>query len=73
MEQLFAMKLHFPLLGILVIAAAVVFSSHRDRVRRKTLKRDENGLYSWIDWPGGKRSSYTDPSKPNGRWDREGE
>ncbi|WP_322889281.1 MULTISPECIES: hypothetical protein [unclassified Yoonia] len=73
MEQLFAMKLHYPLMGIAVIAAAIVFSRHRDKVRRKSLKRDDDGLYTWIDWPGGKRSSYTDPSKPNGKWEREGE
>ena len=66
-------KLVLPMMGLVVFVGALVFSRHRDKVRRNSLKKDANGLYTWTDWPGGPRSSYTDPSRPGGKWEREGE
>ncbi|MBO9397559.1 hypothetical protein J7400_12800 [Shimia sp. R9_2] len=51
----------------------IAFSLYQNRVRRKSLRRQEDGLYVWIEWHGGERSSYTDPSAAGGAWDSDGD
>ena len=54
-----------------LIVAYIAFSVYRNRVRRKSLRQREDGLYVWVEWHGGERCSDTDPSEPGGLWDSE--
>ena len=55
--------------GVCIIA----FHVYRNRVRRSTLHRREDGIYVWVEWHGGERCSVIDPSAPGGAWDSEGD
>lgn len=63
----------FSILGAVLIAVVVAFTIYRNRVRRKSLHRRDDGVYVWIEWHGGKRTSLQDPSEPGGDWDSDGD
>lgn len=52
-----------------LVAIFVIFYIYRHRVRTKSLHQRDNGLYVWVEWHGGQRSSLDDPSAPGGAWD----
>ena len=51
-------------------SAVLIFDLYRDHKRRSTLRRREDGVYVWIEWHGGERSSTCDPTED---WDSEGD
>lgn len=59
----------FSILGAILVAAVLAFIVYRNRVRRKSLHKRDDGVYVWIEWHGGERTSYRDPSEPGGDWD----
>lgn len=61
-----------PLQCALVIAV-IAFNIYRHRVRTRSLRQRQDGVYVWIEWHGGERQSLTDPSEPGGEWDSEGD
>ncbi|MFQ1699881.1 hypothetical protein ACJ5NV_04720 [Loktanella agnita] len=56
-----------------LVVAVVVFHIYRGRVRRRSLHREADGTYVWIEWHGGERRSETDPAAPGGAWDSDGD
>ena len=54
-----------------LIVMVIAFQIYRTRMRKRTLGRREDGMYVWIEWHGGERSSPCDPSAPGGEWDSE--
>ena len=56
-----------------IMVGIIAFLIYRDRVRRKTLRRRDDGSYVWIEWHGGERCSDIDPSTPGGAWDSDGD
>lgn len=65
--------LQLSILGAVLVVAVFAFSIYRDRVRRKSLRRREDGVYVWLEWHGGERSSVRDPSEQGGAWDSDGD
>ena len=63
----------FSILGAVLFAAVFAFTIHRNRVRRKSLHVREDGMYVWVEWPRGERTSHRDPSEPGGEWDSDGD
>jgi len=61
-----------PIQCVLVIIF-VAFVFYCNRVRRASLRQREDGLYVWVEWHGGERWSYDDPSAPGGLWESEAE
>lgn len=58
----------FYIICFIFLAAFIIFAFHSDRVRRKTLRKREDGTYVWFEWYGGQRTSEYDPSRPGGEW-----
>ncbi|WP_299552317.1 hypothetical protein [uncultured Tateyamaria sp.] len=58
---------------IAIVCACVAFSVWRNRVRRRSLRQREDGMYVWVEWHGGERCSLDDPAAPGGAWDSEGD
>ena len=54
-----------------LFAIFVIFEIYRRRVRTKSLRQKDNGMYVWVEWHGGERSSWDDPSALGGEWDSE--
>ncbi|WP_136442184.1 hypothetical protein [Pacificoceanicola onchidii] len=50
--------------------AVMSFGLYRDHKRRSTLRQREDGVYVWIEWHGGERRSFCDPTED---WDSEGD
>lgn len=63
----------FSAFGAILVAAVLAFTFYRNRVRRKSLRKRDDGMYVWIEWHGGERSSLQDPSAPGGDWDSDGD
>lgn len=63
----------FSIFGAVLVIAVVAFNIYRNRVRRKSLSRREDGVYVWIEWHGGERTSLKDPSEQGGDWDNDGD
>ena len=63
----------FSAIGAILVAAVIAFTMYRNRVRRKSLHKRDDGMYVWIEWHGGERSSLQDPSEPGGDWDSDGD
>lgn len=57
------------ILGVLLFLAITAFVFYRNRVRRRSLHRRDDGVYVWTDWHGGTCTSRNDPSRPGGEWD----
>ena len=60
----------FDLWEFIPVIAVLSFGIYRDRVRRKTLRRRDDGVYIWVEWHGGERSSRENPTED---WDSEGD
>ncbi|MEP5731115.1 MAG: hypothetical protein ABJL67_17295 [Sulfitobacter sp.] len=61
-----------PFMCVLIVLV-VGFQMYRSRVRKSSLRQREDGVYVWIEWHGGERSSICDPSLPGGEWDSDGD
>ena len=64
---------HFGLLGVALIVVVGAFNIYRGRVRRRSLRRRDDGVYVWIDWRGRECCSLQDPTEPGGDWDSGGD
>lgn len=56
-----------------VVTLAMAFYAWSEFRKRSTLRRRDDGVYVWIEWYGFERTSVTDPSKPGGAWDCDGD
>ncbi len=63
----------FSLICAVLAIAAIGFVFYRNRVRRSSLHRREDGVYVWVEWHGGERTSLQDPSETGGAWDSDGD
>ncbi|WP_147126282.1 hypothetical protein [Shimia ponticola] len=53
-----------------LMAVFMVFGWYRNKVRRDSLHQREDGVYVWVEWHGGERTSICDPTE---EWDSEGD
>jgi hypothetical protein len=63
----------FSLFGAILVTAVIAFTVYRNRVRRKSLRKRDDGTYIWLEWHGGERTSHRDPSEKGGEWDSDGD
>lgn len=63
----------YDLFQIAIMCALTTFAVWRNRVRRRSLRQREGGMYVWVEWHGGERRSLYDPTARGGAWDSEGD
>lgn len=62
--------LFFSAIAVLLVGIALMVwrDSRRKAARRRSLRREDNGIYVWVDFDGTERRSKSDPDAPGGEW-----